>query len=112
MPSHPCCALNTLVCDAFDNHRWIFRYVLKFFRDGILPRDAALLTQVSSLVVRKVWQDDCCTLASFQNARMFASSLSTTFCSIPSKDVAKPLSHAFSSLYITMLASFTRMKWQ
>lgn len=27
-------------------HRWTFRFILKFLRDGVLPSDATLLTQV------------------------------------------------------------------
>lgn len=35
--------------------RWSFRYVLKFLRDGLLPKDTALLIQVTN----RVHVEDC-----------------------------------------------------
>ena len=35
-------------CFYFDRDWWLFRYVLQFLRDGVLPEDRSLLTQVKS----------------------------------------------------------------
>lgn len=47
LPSVPLCNRITLSAVRSVYPRWTFRYILKFLRDGMLPTDRALLTQVS-----------------------------------------------------------------
>lgn len=42
-------------CFYFDRDWWLFRYVLQFLRDGVLPEDRALLAQVKPIHFRSVF---------------------------------------------------------